>query len=735
MSAPPLILRVAVPSPLHRLFDYLPPNGCDPALLQPGVRLEIPFGRTKVVGLLVEVSDQSEFELKRLRRAHALLDDQPLFDPILFELLLWAGRYYHHPLGEALTTALPVLLRQGHAAEVGGAVCWRPTQTGLDSDPAELKRAPRQATLLNRLKAHPAGLESEQLNDLKGDWRGALRGLLNKRLAESFDRPCLAEPEGEAEALIDLNDQQQQAVDAVLSADDGFTAWLLEGVTGSGKTEVYLHIIRSVINAGKQVLVLVPEIGLTPQLVSRFRRLGVPLAILHSGLNKRERLCAWLAARDGSAPVVIGTRSALLTPLHNPGLIVVDEEHDLSYKQQDGFRYHARDLAVLRARHHNVPVILGTATPSLESLHNLNQKRYRLLHLPERAGPARHPKLQLLDVRSLPMEDGLSPPLLATIQRHLDEDGQVLLFLNRRGFAPTLFCHDCGWIADCPRCDHHYTLHQRSHALRCHHCDTHRPLPEQCPSCGSPDLRPLGLGTERIENALSSHFPETAHIRIDRDTTRNKGAMEALLEQAHSGEARILIGTQMLAKGHHLPDITLVAILDIDQALYGADFRAAERMAQLVVQVSGRAGRAERPGEVVIQTHHPDHPLLTTLLRDGYARFAEAALSERNLAELPPYSRFALLRAEAADAAHPHAFLQRARDLGNALGLTEVMLLGPVPAPMPRRAGRHRAQLLLQANDRAPLQQLLTTLIPQLETEKSARKVRWSIDVDPMEMF
>ncbi|OOZ42271.1 primosomal protein N' [Solemya pervernicosa gill symbiont] len=735
MSDPAVILRIAVPTPLYRLFDYLPPKDCDTTQLQPGLRLQIPFGRTKVVGLLVEVSDESEFELKRLRRAYHLLDQEPLFDTTLLKLLVWSAHYYHHPIGEALATALPVLLRQGHAAEVRGEQQWQITDAGLNKDPLELKRAPRQATLLNRLKAHPEGVTSEALSDLEGDWRGALRALINKGLVEVNERPCLEAADSSATALIDLNSLQQQAVDAVLDAGSGFNAWLLEGVTGSGKTEVYLHMIRAVIDRGEQVLVLIPEIGLTPQLVERFRRLGVALAVLHSGLSNRERLCAWLAASSGTAPVVIGTRSALFTPLARPGLIVVDEEHDLSYKQQDGFRYHARDLAVLRARHHKIPIVLGTATPSLESLHNLNQQRYKRLHLPERVGNAIHPKLRLLDVRSLPMEDGLSPPLLESIRHHLDKGGQVLLFLNRRGFAPTLFCHDCGWIADCPRCDHHYTLHQRAVALRCHHCDTHRPLPEQCPDCGSPDLRPLGLGTERIETALSSHFPEVGHVRIDRDTTRNKGAMEEKLALAHSGEARILIGTQMLAKGHHLPDVTLVAILDIDQALYGADFRATERMAQLVVQVAGRAGRAERPGEVVIQTHHPENPLLNSLLTDGYARFAEAALAERNLADLPPNCRYALLRADATDSQAPFTFLERARELGSAYGINEVMLLGPIPAPMPRRAGRYRAQLLLQASDRAPLQQLLTGLIPQLESEKSARKVRWSIDIDPMEIF
>jgi primosomal protein N' (replication factor Y) len=485
------------------------------------------------------------------------------------------------------------------------------------------------------------------------------------------------------------------------------------------------------------VLVLVPEIGLTPQLVDRFaRRLPAAIAVLHSGLSDSERLGAWLAARDGEAAVVSGTRSALFTPLARPGLIIVDEEHDASFKQQDGFRYSARDLAVVRASRLGVPVVLGSATPSLESLHNAGQGRYRHLRLNRRAGGASMPRFQLLDVRGKPMQDGVSTPLVRRIQSHLDQGGQALLFLNRRGFAPTLLCHECGWMAECRRCDARLTFHQGRGRLRCHHCDYERPVDRYCPDCGSPDLRPLGLGTERVEAALMEAFPGEGIVRIDRDSTRAKGAFEERMTAARRGEARILLGTQMLAKGHHLPAVTLVGILDADQGLFGADFRAPERLAQLVVQVAGRAGRADRPGEVVIQTHHPEHPLLQVLVHEGYDRFAQDALAERQMASLPPFHHHALLRAEAVSATEPTAFLQAARASAESLGVSGgVQLLGPIPAPMERRAGRYRAQLLLQAPERRPLHSLLRAWVPGLAALREARKVRWSVDVDPVEML
>jgi primosomal protein N' (replication factor Y) (superfamily II helicase) len=733
------ILRVAVPSPLYRIFDYLPPpDDSGVRRCRAGMRVRVPFGRGRKIGVVVEIRASTELPAAQLKAALALLDEEPLLPAQTLALARWAAGYYHHPLGEVLAAILPPPLREGRPARLAGERLWRVTVAGRGIDPAEAVRAaPRQAQLLRLLQAHPGGLLQEALAAQGGDWRGALRALGARGWAEALEQPCLPETgAGEGGPAPNLNREQRAAVDAVDARAGRFRAFLLDGVTGSGKTEVYLHVIERALAAGRQALVLVPEIGLTPQLVARFRaRFAVPLAVLHSGLSDRERLCAWLAARAGRAPIVIGTRSAVFTPLPHLGVIVVDEEHDPSLKQQEGFRYSARDVAVMRARHGALPVVLGSATPSLESLHNARQGRYEWLHLPARAGAATRPAVLALDVRRRPLEEGLSQPLLAAIERHLGAKGQVLLFLNRRGYAPTLICHGCGWVAECRRCDARLTLHRSDGVLRCHHCTAQRPADTACPACGGRDLHPLGLGTERVERALQRHFPHVGIARVDRDSTRRRGALEAVLDGVHAGNHRILIGTQMLAKGHDFPNVTLACVLDADHGLFGADFRAGERMAQLLVQVAGRAGRAERHGEVLIQTRHPDHPLLTLLLTRGYEAYAAAALEERRRAELPPYSSLVLLRAEAAAREAPMAFLAEARAAAEALDPGGVLLLGPVPAPMERRAGRYRAQLLLQASERAALHRLLDAWLPHLGGLSGARRVRWSIDVDPLEML
>jgi primosomal protein N' (replication factor Y) len=730
------ILRIAIPSPLRRLFDYLPPSGAAAAFV-PGQRFLVPFGRSRQVGVLVALAEHSEVPAERLKPALRQLDAEPLFDEALLSLLRWACDYYHHPPGEVFSAALPVLLRQEREARARGISVWRLTADGRALSPDALRRAPNQQRLFQLLGESAEGVDAARLDADTQNWRPAMKRLVEKGWVEVEERPCLAVPQQTAdETPPPLNAAQQQAVAAIGEHLDGFHALLLEGVTGSGKTEVYLQAIARVLAAGRQVLVLVPEIGLTPQLLERFRRrFPRPIALLHSGLNDTERHCAWAMAREGLAPIVIGTRSAVFTPLPNPGLIIVDEEHDPSFKQQEGFRYSGRDAAVVRAQRHGIPIVLGTATPSLESLHNALQGRYGHLSLPERAGTAVHPAIHLLDVRRQPMEEGIAEPLQKGMRKHLDAGGQVLLFLNRRGYAPTLLCHDCGWVSHCQRCDAHMTYYARSGQIRCHHCGAERPVPPQCPDCGSLDLRPVGQGTERIEQALKRLFPGIGVVRIDRDSTRRKGAMDALLAEVHSGEGRILIGTQMLAKGHHFPNVTLVGILDADQGLFSVDFRAGERMAQLIVQVAGRAGRADKPGTVVIQTHVPDHPLLRLLVEQDYAHFARAALKEREEAQLPPYSHLALLRAEAVDKLAPLAFLEEARQAAEGLPHEGIWLLGPVPAPMERRAGRNRAQLLLQAESRQALHRLLNQWAPALEGLKSGRKARWSLDVDPGELF
>jgi len=735
------ILRLALPSPLRRLFDYRAPDGVPPTALQPGMRLRVPFGRREVIGVLVEIADQSEVPEAKLKAALEVLDLQPPLPTALFKLCLWTAQYYQHSLGDTFSWALPTLLRQGEPAEARQERFWYLAEGARIDDP-RLARAPRQREALKAIAQHPHGvahallaklqLSKDSLDLLRQ--KGLLRVEVRRHVPAEHHGSWLLQPE------LPLNPQQRLAVEAVRAGLGGYQAFLLAGVTGSGKTEVYLQLIHQVLAAGRQALVLIPEINLGPQTLARFeRRFNARIALLHSNVNDRERLDAWLAARDGEADIIIGTRSALFTPMKNPGLIIIDEEHDSSYKQQEGLRYHARDLAVVRARQENLPIVLGSATPSLESLHNAHSGRYALLKLTERAGGAKPPRFHRLDVRSRPLDSGISGPLQQAMAQTLAAGQQVLVFLNRRGFAPTLLCHDCGWLSQCPRCDARMTLHQRHNELRCHHCGHSERPPSNCPSCAHVDLRPVGAGTERAEERLAVLFPDYPVLRVDRDSTARKGAMDQLLGTINRGEPCLLVGTQMLAKGHHFPRVTLVAILDADGGLFSADFRASERMAQLILQVAGRAGRAEEPGQVIIQTHLADHPLLVQLTEQGYFAFAEQALSERRAAGLPPFSHLALLRAEAHKPGQAEAFLDdacaEAEGLLGALQLGGVELLGPVPAPMERRAGRFRAQLLLQSSARAPLHRLMAAWLPLLEQLPDSRTVRWSLDVDPIDLF
>jgi primosomal protein N' (replication factor Y) len=732
-----MILRVAVPAPLFHLFDYLPPPGVCAEAIQPGARVRVPFGRRRMVGLVVEVSDAPQVPRERLRPAERLLDSETLISTRDLRFLRWASAYYHHPPGETLRLAFPPSLRAGKSPQDYAPEVFVLTGEGhrFLAHP-DHRKAPRRDAVLAALAEAPGGVALARLREQGGDLRRILRDLLARGWVEAWNG-ATPEPTGttDKEVAPQLNADQRQAVAAVEASLGRFGVFLLEGVTGSGKTEVYLRLAEEVWRRGGQTLALLPEIALTPQLHARFAaRLEAPVAVLHSGLNDTERTLAWTLAQRGEAAVLLGTRSAVFAPLPRLGLIVVDEEHDASFKAQEGLRFSARDAAVMRAREWEAPVVLGSATPSLESLRNAARGRYQHLRLSRRAGDARPPALRLVDIRNRPLDSGLSPPLLEAMRQTLANGEQTLLFLNRRGYAPVLTCHPCGWVAVCERCDSPFVIHAREQRLRCHHCSAERALPLRCPDCGETDLRPLGLGTERVELALRRLFPDRTVVRIDRDTTRRKGSLQRALNGIHAGEAQILIGTQMLSKGHHFPNVTLASVLDVDSGLYSIDFRAGERLAQLVVQVAGRAGRGEKPGQVLLQTRHPEHPLLQSLLHEGYEGFARDALTERREAGMPPFGYLALLRAEAAGDDAPRLFLHEvARDLerSNTPGLR---LLGPAPAPHERLAGRHRWQLLLQAEDRRVLQQALAARIEAFGELESVRRVRWSVDVDPLDM-
>ncbi len=737
------IVKVAVPCPLYKTFDYsLPAPGNQ--VIAPGIRVRVPFGRQKLIGIIIEETFTTDVPANKLKPVISVLDEHNLLSSDILKLLLWAARYYVHPLGEVVQTALPVYLRNTDDATPVLTEFWRlkkqednPSESQTQIEVQEtLKRAPKQLQLYQLLLGADDSLDAEALNSLTENWRAPAKALLEKQLIESFVKPALLKQENDNTIAPALHDEQTEAINSIEAHRHQHAVHVLNGITGSGKTEVYLALCESMLADNRQILVLVPEIGLTPQLTQRFlERLNASVVILHSAMNDKQRYAAWHAAANKQARLVIGTRSSIFTPLPDLGLIIIDEEHDGSYKQQDGFRYNARDLAILRAKNNNIPIVLGSATPSLETLNNINEQRYQVNYLKQRANKKPLPKIELVNMCSQKLHEGLAETLLLKIRQHLDQQGQVLLFINRRGFAPLLMCHDCGWTTNCQRCDAHMTFHKRRNQLHCHHCGSQRPAPDHCDECGSNEIVAIGAGTERIEHFLQERFSDANVSRIDRDTTRNKGSLQNKLEKAHSGESGILVGTQMLAKGHDFPNMTLVCVLDTDQALFSADFRAAEHLAQLITQVSGRAGRAEKPGEVLIQTHHPDHPLLQTLLHNGYQAFAQAALHERQAAGLPPARHLVLLRCESVEVNAAQTFLQQAVDKARQVNLDDIELFGPIPAPMERRAGRYRYQVMLQSKQRKALHQFLSWWAPQLQQLVSARKVRWSIDVDPYDTF
>ncbi len=727
----PTLVRVAVPVPLADAFDYRwqapdqpPSRGC---------RVRVPLGTRERIGIVVghpAVTDLPEGRIKDIRDA---LDDEPVLDEELLQTLQWCADYYHYPIGEVLSQALPVLLRRGRSPITAPRLAWELTDDGRTQDIESVRRrARRQADALELLQRHGAS----SIRELKE--RGVARDVLRRMTERGWIRPteiapAQTEPTGPREIPPDLTDEQQQCVAAVSEAPPGYQAYLLQGVTGSGKTEVYMRLISRQLEAGRQSLLLVPEIGLTPQLVARLRkRFGQGLAVMHSGLAARERLDAWQDTRSGAAKLIVGTRSAIFAPLANPGLIIVDEEHDPSYKQQDGFRYSARDVAVLRARRLNIPVLLASATPSLESLHNVQRGQYRVLTMRRRIGSAGDPKIRIIDMGRHASRHDLSTPLVTSIERHLAADHQVLLFLNRRGFAPVLLCSECGTVEECDRCDARMTIHTSNGQLRCHHCGRSRSLNWACGVCGSERIA-VGAGTQRVTEELGALFPDARIARLDRDAARRRGSLETVLAEVELGRTQILVGTQMLTKGHDFPRVTLVGVLSADQGLFGTDFRSSERLAQILLQVAGRAGRRNEPGEVLIQSHYPEHPLLRRLAAQDYTAFAELALAERKAAAWPPFSHVIAWRAEAGQRAPAYAFLERVATAARRI-TAEVRVLGPAPPGMERRASRYRAQLLFQSTRRAPLHETVRELLPLVRSWPEGRRVRWGIDVDPTEL-
>ncbi len=734
MITQPLILHIAIATPLRRLFDYLPATTSESDNLMPGIRVAIPFGHRDLIGIVVSTSNKSCRPQDKLKKIHHVIDAQPIFDDNHMDLLKWASHYYHHAIGEVLFAALPAPFRKNNAITEFDEKIWCLTENGLALDLNLLKKTPKQAQILSFLQQRQSGIDESALTTLYPRAKPSLAALENKGL---IAKSAKHDPNDFIKinmSPFELNNEQKSATTAVLKSMDRASVFLLDGLTGSGKTEVYMALMESVIRAGKQCLILLPEIGLTPQQLQRFKdRFEVSIAIQHSGLSDSERTQYWLNAKSGKAKIIIGTRSAVWTPLANPGLYIIDEEHDLSYKQQDGFRYSAKDMLIMRATRDKVPAILGSATPSLETLYNVKKGRFKHLLLCRRTATAKPPQYRLLDIRGRKMYGPLSQPLVDEITQHLNNKNQVLLFLNRRGYAVHLFCHCCGWKAECNRCELPYTYHKHIDRLVCHHCGVTKPYLQNCPECDG-SLMLMGHGTERIEEVLAALFPSAVIARIDRDTTRKKNAIHNYLAAIQSGKIDIMIGTQMLAKGHHFPNVTLTGIVDADRGLFSTDFRASERLAQLFMQISGRTGRGRKAGTVIVQTYNPGHPLFQQLIKYGYNHFCNSLLQERSDASLPPYSYMVFLRAEAHYANDAKNFIVKATMQLKKIANNALLLFGPIPALIEKRGGRYRYQLIIQSPDRKSLHKHIARWLDDIESLKDAKKVRWSIDVDPQDI-
>ena len=732
-TTPSYRIRVAVPVYLYDCFDYsLTAEQYHQA--EVGARVAVSFGRQNVVGVIVEkLTDEKPLDLGfKLKAITELLDDNAILDAKVLSLLTWSAQYYQFPIGEVMHAALPSFLRQGKPYNLLARM-WK-----LIDDHAEdkLKRSEKQQDAYKILKLHPTGT-SENILNLAGIETATLKALEKKQITQCILEAQDFKPQVMTLAQMPLtpNDEQKRAIQNILKARHSYHAFLLDGLTGSGKTEVYLQVMQEVLKQGKQVLVLVPEIGLTPQTVSRFQsRFHCHIALLHSGLNDSKRLQAWQSAQTGKASIVIGTRSAIYTPLPHLGLIVLDEEHDLSFKQQEGFRYHARDVALYRAHLENCPIILGSATPSIDSYALVEQGKMTRLELDQRAGVAVMPKMHVIDLKVAQKQNGISQQLIHEVQKRLDKKEQVLIFLNRRGYAPVLICESCGWQAKCPHCDANFTVHRQPYQhLHCHHCGTIHRMPEHCPQCQHSELKPIGLGTAKVEENLQALFPNFDVIRVDRDSTSRVGSWQKIYNKIQKSEPIILLGTQMLAKGHHFPYVTLVAILDIDSGLLSVDFRATERAAQLIIQVAGRAGRGEKKGEVYLQTLRPDHPLLNTLLESGYRSFAKQTLKERKAAWMPPYRYAALLRCESKDQELNQSFLQEHAQALRQASENSIDIWGPIPAPMERKAGRYQAHMVLLSKDRARMHFYIRQWWQNVWHNKP-HGMKLSLDIDPQEL-
>ena len=726
--------QIGIDSPLRRLFDYRIPQSLD-IEIAPGHRVLVPFGKRTTIGIVVSVSSESMIDESRLKNIKGVLDKKPIFDSESFSLVMWAAHYYQYSAGAALFTALPPALRkikQSNNTSSEKFIWQIKPDTNID-----LKRAPKQLEILAWIKNHSEGVDPALLNKEFPSSHAAISSLAKRGVIQKITIENAPQSHYQATSKLSLTKDQSEASGKISALINKFQVHLLEGVTGSGKTEVYFNLIEQVLSSSNsQVLILVPEIGLTPQLLQRLQtQFDLPIGLLHSNISEKLRKDTWTNIANGNTRIILGTRLAVFTPIPHLKLIVIDEEHDGSFKQQEGFSYHARDVAIYRAKKCNIPIVLGSATPSFESLLNASNNKYQHIKLTKRIYSDVMPRIHVADMRTQQAGSILSTALCQAMNTHLNAGNQVILFLNRRGYAPVLLCHDCGWIAQCERCDANLTYHTYNDQLSCHHCDSSKQKPVHCPTCNQTNLIMVGHGTQRIEEVLSEQFSNYSTIRLDRDITRRKGSLEKILEDIHQQKHQIIIGTQILSKGHDFPNVSLVGVLDIDYGIYSSDFRALERCAQLLVQVSGRSGRREVQGEVYVQTHTPDHALLNTLLNDGYSTFASKAIAARQEWQLPPFTHHVAIRARSQKSSELYEFLSHASKIAKQCFNSNVAIHGPISPAMEKKAGQFRAFILLVSNDRKSISSHLNSCIHNIESSSMSRKVRWSIDVDPMDNF
>jgi primosomal protein N' (replication factor Y) len=727
----PGYVDVALEVPMRQLFTYSY-NGPE---LEPGVRVSVPFGKRKLLGVVIAKREQPPDNIK-LRPIKNTLDKEPLFSSRLIQLISWTAAYYHQPVGEVWRTAMPSVLRKGREQTHGllEPVYCRKIIPGDWRE--QLRRAPVQLAIMEGFSDREGELTHADLLKSHPGCGAAIKALIKKNYLRHKQRLAPVKPVPGSEIPNRLTSEQENAYQVLSQKHPGFQCQVLEGITGSGKTEVYFALIDGCLSRNEQVLVLVPEIALTDQLFGRFtQRFGSRVVQVHSGMGDANRYRRWWEIRAGSVDVMLATRSGVFLEFKRLGLIIVDEEHDLSYKQQEGVRYHARSVAIKRAQIHDIPVVLGSATPALETVQNIKLGRYLHVQLLKRVGASRLPEIRLLDLNQVNTESGLSQPAIQALRETLEHKQQALVFINRRGYAPVLYCPACQWTAQCKRCDAQMTLHQNNHALLCHHCGAKRGVPLSCDACGEQDLITLGEGTQKVEENLKHHFPQANIQRFDRDELNTTQKLQQALDKVHAREVDILVGTQLLSKGHDFSKVSLVLVINADQGLHSIDFRAPELLVQQLIQVAGRAGRGEEKGRVLIQTYFPQHQSLLAVTQHAYAGFASKELEQRKLAEFPPYSHMVLWRARAQKAEDVMQFLESVAQHGRNIQPADTFCYDPVKSPMFKRGGQYHAQLLISAKQRAALHRWLGMWIERVERDKLARKVKWSIDVDPVSLF